>query len=155
MHSAPGELGELLRGEELVKAFVERGGVWTWLPEGASWSDAGARVRGAILDAVEKPGWEVSDGSQELLGLVAHDVIAGELASYIASHGGLISVADVQGDRVLLDLGGACDGCPAAGVTLRTRIHLAVASRYPKLVEIVPTSEEFSELARNAQKTGG
>lgn len=133
--AAPGTLGPLLEYGVLTRVALERGGVWTWLAPGLSWAEHGPRVRDAVAAALALPGWKVEDDS-ELLGLVARDVLDGELAGYVASHGGSITVAGASGDELTLDLGGACEDCPAAGSTLHDRIETAVKARYPGLTAV-------------------
>lgn len=137
---APGTLGPLLEFGAIPQMFLEKGSVWTWLMPGKTWAEHGPRIRDAISAALELPGWQVEEGSAELLGLIARDVIDGELADYIASHGGIISVVDTTADTLRLDFGGACEGCPAAGTTMHDRIESAVAARYPMLRSITRTT---------------
>ena len=131
--SAPGTLGPLLEYGVLTRVFVERGGVWTWLAPDHTWTEHGPRIRDAVSSAVDLPGWEVEEGSDELLGLIAREILDGELAGYVESHGGVITVAAAEGGRLTLDFGGACEDCPAASSTLHERIEAAVRERYPLL----------------------
>lgn len=129
---APGTIGPLLEYGVLTKVLVERGGVWTWLAPDHTWTDHGPRIRDAVAAAVDLDGWEVEE-SAELLGLIAEEVLDGELASYVSSHGGHITVESSTATTLLLDFGGACEDCPAAGVTLHERIEKTVRERYPAL----------------------
>lgn len=133
---APGTLGPLLEYGVLTKIMVERGGVWTWLAEGQQWTEHGSRIRDAVAAAVDLDGWEISEGSEELLGLLAREVLEGELASYVSSHGGHITVAGATPTTLTLDFAGACEDCPAAGSTLHDRIETSVRERYPLLAKV-------------------
>ncbi|HMS36407.1 MAG TPA: NifU family protein [Arachnia sp.] len=139
---APGALGLLLEHRVLARAFVEPGGVWTWLAPGLSWADHGPRIRDAVSAAVDLDGWRIDEGADDLLALIAHDVVDSELAGYISSHGGVITVASAADGVLTLDFGGACTDCPAAGSTLHDRIETAVRGRYPGLASVVRTREE-------------
>lgn len=132
---APGTLGPLLEYGVLTQIMVERGGVWTWLGEGHTWTDHGPRIRDAVATAVGLDGWEI-EGSEKLLGLVAREVLEGELASYVASHGGHITVDSATPTTLTLDFGGACEDCPAAGATLHDRIEKRIRERYPLLDKV-------------------
>lgn len=134
--AAPGTLGPLLEHGVLTKVLVEKGGVWTWLAEAHSWTDHGPRIRDAVAAAVELPGWEITEGSTELLELLGREVLEGELASYISSHGGHITVAGATPTTLTLDFGGACEDCPAAGTTLHGRIEKVMRERYPLLAKV-------------------
>lgn len=140
--AAPGTLGPMLEYGVIPKAFVERGGVWTWLAPEHSWTDHGPRIRDAVAAAIGLDGWRVEEGSGELLGLITREILEGELKSYIASHGGQITVDSVEEGVVRLDFGGACEGCPAAGATLHDRIEQAIRRRYPALSRVERTGGE-------------
>ncbi|MBK7822074.1 MAG: NifU family protein [Tessaracoccus sp.] len=133
--AAPGTLGPLLDYDVLTRVFVEPGGVWTWLAPGLSWTDHGPRIRDAVSAAVDLDGWRI-DEDDDLLALIARDVVDGELAGYISSHGGVITVESAADGVLTLDFGGACTDCPAAGSTLHDRIESAVRERYPALVAV-------------------
>ena len=133
---APGTLGPLMEYGVLTKVYVERGGVWTWLAPGMSWTEHGPRIRDAVASALDLDGWEIEERSPDVLETVARDVLEGELGEYIASHGGAIRVISATGDTLTLDFGGACEDCPAAGSTMHDRIESAVRERYPELKSV-------------------
>lgn len=133
---AVGTLGPLMDYGVITRMFVERGSVWTWLAPEHSWIEHGPRIRDAVVAAVDADGWDITEGSAELLRLIAEDVVHGQLFSYISSHGGQISVVDATFDAVVLDFGGACADCPAAGRTLHDRVEVALSARYPQLREV-------------------
>lgn len=145
---APGTLGPLLDYGVLTRVLVERGGVWTWLADGKDWTEHGPRIRDAIIAALnprtsparlpnnpDTDTWEVVD-SPDLLQWVARDVVEVELATYIRSHGGAVTVDDVTDGVVTVGFSGACEDCPAQGSTLHDRIEKAIQARYPALQEV-------------------
>ncbi|MGO1383586.1 MAG: NifU family protein [Arachnia sp.] len=141
LHAA-GTLGPMMEYGVITRMFVERGSVWTWLAPEHSWTDHGPRIRDAVVAAVDADGWDITEGSAHLLGLIADDVVRGQLASYISSHGGQISVVSAGDDAVVLDFGGACTDCPAAGSTLHDRLEVAIRERYPALREVSRAASE-------------
>ncbi len=156
---AAGTLGPMMEYGVIIRMFVERGSVWTWLASERSWVDHGPRIRDAVVAAIDADGWDISDGSAELLRLIADDVVRGQLSSYISSHGGAISVVSATTDSVVLDFGGACTDCPAAGSTLHDRLEVTIKSRYPGLRVVsrsappnFPTSRPQSALLRLIQR---
>lgn len=134
--AAPGTLGPLMEYGVLTRVMVERGGVWTWLSEDRTWTEHGPRIRDAVAAAVDLDGWEITAGSEELLGLLAREVLEGELENYVSSHGGHITVSSATATSLTLDFGGACEDCPAAGATLHERIEKVVRGRYPLLEKV-------------------
>lgn len=128
--AAPGPLGRMLSpGGLIVRALAERGALWTWLAD-ADWPEHGPAVRDAIILAALQPdAWQIEAADDEVLRLVARDVIDRGLAAYIASHGGRITLVDVADGEVEVALNGACEHCPAAGFTLHGRIEKAIRER--------------------------
>lgn len=133
---AAGTLGPMMQYGVITRMFVERGSVWTWLSPDHTWTDHGPRIRDAVVAAIDADGWDITDGSAELLRFIADDIVRGQLFSYITSHGGQISVVEATIDTVVLDFGGACADCPAAGRTLHDRVETTIKDRYPQLRQI-------------------
>lgn len=133
---APGALGEMLRAGTFSDALIEHGAVWLWLREGQSWSSLGAKVRTALVSALEDPaGWRSDPAPGEVLERVTTDLLDGSVGDFVRSHGGSVT-ARRDGDSVAVRLGGACEHCPAAGLTLRDRLIGELRRRCPDLVEV-------------------
>ncbi|MFM8600404.1 MAG: NifU family protein [Mycobacterium sp.] len=137
LRRAPGRLGEMLADGTLTGGLVEHTAVWLWAGADRSWSTLGAPVRSALLDALGAPGpgWDVEPAAGEVLQRVIADVLDGSVGDFVRSHGGSVS-ARRSGDTVALELGGACEHCPAATHTLRLRLQTALRLRCPDLVEV-------------------
>lgn len=132
---APGRLGEMLCDGTLSDALAEHGAVWLWLREDLSWATTGAVVQAALRDALADPcGWIVQPAPGEVLAHVIADLLAGSLGDFVRSHGGSVT-AQRCGEDVTVQLGGACEHCPAAGYTLRQRLIGGLRQRCPELVE--------------------
>lgn len=109
-----------------------------------SWRTEGARVRTALQAALAQPdAWRppADASSDDVLRSAAQEVLAGDLADYVASHGGRIDILDVTDGRITISLGGACAGCPASGLTVQRRFEAAVRRRCPGLREVVAQEE--------------
>ncbi len=133
--AAPGRLGALFADGTLSTGLVENSAVWLWLRDGESWSALGAKVRGALQDALADPsGWTVAAAPGEVLEWVTADLLVGVVGDFVRSHGGTV-IAQRDGDTVTVRLGGACEHCPAAGLTLRQRLLGALRDRCPDLVD--------------------
>lgn len=135
--SAPEPLGGLLADGTLPKALCARGLVWLWLDPALTWRGAGPKVRDALSTALQHlEQWRVDPAGDEVLRRVSDYVLEGSLSAYIASHGGRISVVDVKDDAVEFDFDGACADCPAADVTLHSRVEEAIRDHYPTLARV-------------------
>ena len=58
-------------------------------------------------------------------------VIDGEVNPGVAAHGGLIVLKKVEGNTVHIVMGGGCQGCSAADLTLKQGIHNAFRNAVP------------------------
>ncbi len=54
----------------------------------------------------------------------------------VASHGGSIELAEVRGRDIVLVMRGGCQGCSAAGLTLRGGVEQALRASVPQVGEI-------------------
>ncbi len=59
----------------------------------------------------------------------------------IASHGGIANLVAVDGSRAMLELGGGCQGCGLAAVTLQQGIEKAILSAVPEITEVVDVTD--------------
>lgn len=134
---APGRFGEMLGEGTLSDALSEHTAVWLWLREGLSWAQSGSEVQSALRDALADPdGWLVEPAPGEVLERVTADLLAGPVGDFVRSHGGSVTTQPAGGDAVAVQLGGACEHCPAAEFTLRERLLGELRRRCPDLVEV-------------------
>ncbi|OGK90612.1 MAG: hypothetical protein A2W08_08055 [Candidatus Rokubacteria bacterium RBG_16_73_20] len=59
----------------------------------------------------------------------------------IANHGGFVELIDVQDNRVYLQMGGGCQGCGAADVTLKAGIERLIRDEIPEVEEVLDTTD--------------
>lgn len=62
----------------------------------------------------------------------------------IAAHGGYVSLLDVRDNIAYVQLGGGCQGCGMADVTLKQGIAVAVKEAVPEIVEVVDSTDHAS-----------
>jgi Fe-S cluster biogenesis protein NfuA len=55
---------------------------------------------------------------------------------YIASHGGNVELAAIDGDVVRVRMSGTCNGCAASSVTLKTAIEEAICRAAPEIARV-------------------
>ena len=134
---APGRFGEMLDEGMFSDALVEHTAVWLWLRDGLSWAQQGPAVQSALREALADPdGWGLEPAAGRVLEHVTADLLAGPVGDFVRSHGGTVTARPVGGDAVAVQLGGACEHCPAAGHTLRLRLVDELRRRCPDLVEM-------------------
>ncbi|HYS17353.1 MAG TPA: NifU family protein [Candidatus Binatia bacterium] len=59
----------------------------------------------------------------------------------VAGHGGYVELIDVQDNRVYLQMGGGCQGCGAADVTLKSGIERLIKEEIPEVAEVLDTTD--------------
>ena len=59
----------------------------------------------------------------------------------VASHGGHVSLIDVRDNKAYIQLGGGCQGCGMADVTLKQGIEVAIKEAVPSIEEVVDVTD--------------
>lgn len=111
------------------------------------------KMSGATVDWVESDrgtGFEVRNpnarqlGETEPKGELAErvkQVLDTQINPAVASHGGVITLVDVDGDDVYIELGGGCQGCGMARVTLRQGVERMLREAVPDVGQIVDVTD--------------
>lgn len=71
-------------------------------------------------------------------------VLADQINPAIAGHGGFAELVAVEDDTAYLRLGGGCQGCGLAQVTLGQGIEVAIKNAVPEIVNIVDVTDHAS-----------
>jgi Fe/S biogenesis protein NfuA len=106
---------DLLRGSIIDVDATVFGGAITIVNPNEGWSDPLARRVQAVLDQQVNPG--------------------------VASHGGFVELLEVREGTAYIALGGGCQGCGMADVTLRQGIDVAIRHAVPEIVAVVDTTD--------------
>jgi Fe/S biogenesis protein NfuA len=83
----------------------------------------------------------------DLSGPVAEQVeqvIATQINPAIASHGGVIELVAVEDSTAYVRLGGACQGCGMANVTLSQGIEASIVSMVPEVLQVIDVTDHNS-----------
>ncbi|PYN87480.1 MAG: hypothetical protein DMD87_13820 [Candidatus Rokuibacteriota bacterium] len=59
----------------------------------------------------------------------------------VAGHGGFVELVDVQDNRVYLQMGGGCQGCGAADITLKQGIERLIKEEIPEIAEVLDATD--------------
>ena len=68
-------------------------------------------------------------------------VIDTQINPAVASHGGYISLIDVKDNVVYVQLGGGCQGCGMADVTLKQGIETSIKAAVPEITAIYDVTD--------------
>jgi Fe/S biogenesis protein NfuA len=59
----------------------------------------------------------------------------------VAGHGGFVQLVDVKDNKVYLQMGGGCQGCGAADVTLKAGIERLIKEELPEIEEVLDSTD--------------
>jgi len=92
------------------------------------------------------PGVEAHRDWEDPLAQKVQQVIDEYINPGVAGHGGWVLLKDVKEERAFVEMGGGCQGCGLAAVTLRQGIERAIMQAVPEVKEIVDiTAHEAGE----------
>ena len=119
---------------------VTRSGFGEW-PEAAR--QVGAAIR-AQLQSGAPPVVEAAlasmPGEDEIRARVEH-LLETQINPAVGSHGGWVELLGVQANNVFLQLGGGCQGCGMADVTLKQGIETLLREEIPELGEVLDQTD--------------
>ena len=99
---------------------------------------------GLVLRNPNVPSPTIQGGDIELTGSVEERVaqlLDEHVNPSIAAHGGVASLEYVRDDSAFLRLGGGCQGCGLAAMTLRQGIETAILENIPEITEVVDVTD--------------
>jgi Fe/S biogenesis protein NfuA len=90
---------------------------------------------GALMVDNPNPLWldELASNVQQLLD--------DEINPSVATHGGHIDLLDVSDGVAFIHMGGGCQGCGMAEVTLGQGVRVAIMDRFPQITEVRDTTD--------------
>jgi Fe/S biogenesis protein NfuA len=116
-------------------------------------------LQGASLDFVEAPGGggfkfenpndapqrpaakQAPEGPEGDFWRQVQEVLDEEVNPAVASHGGFINLMDIQGNTLYIQMGGGCQGCGMAAMTLKQGVERILKDRFPQIEEILDTTD--------------
>jgi Fe/S biogenesis protein NfuA len=109
------------------------------------------KLRGASLDHTDAVGLMIRNPNRPqpprvevLEGSVEEKVIAlidGEINPALAAHGGFARLERVEGSTAYVTMGGGCQGCGLASMTLREGITAQILERIPEITEVLDDTD--------------
>jgi len=73
------------------------------------------------------------------------EIIDSMINPAVAGHGGFVELIDVQDNRVYLAMGGGCQGCGAADITLKAGIERLIKEEVPEVAEVLDTTDHAAD----------
>ena len=111
------------------------------------WQDVGKQVGAAIREHMRSGEPAVGEDlvssippAEELRGKI-EEVLENEVNPAVAGHGGVVTLIDVQDNNVFIKMGGGCQGCGMAAVTLKHGVETAIRQAVPEVGAIYDTTD--------------
>ena len=111
------------------------------------WPVVGKQIGAAIRASIASGQPAVSDDAfrglppaEELRNRV-QEILDSQINPYVASHGGVVRLIDVRDNNVFVQMGGGCQGCGMANVTLRQGVEVAIRASIPEVGDILDTTD--------------
>jgi Fe-S cluster biogenesis protein NfuA len=122
------------------RVTVTKAGMDEWLPVARQVGQAIRQHIGSGQPAVSEEMRNKIPPADEIRNRV-QQVLDTRINPAVASHGGVVGLIDVQGNTVYIQLGGGCQGCGMADVTLKQGIEVEIRAAVPEVGEILDTTD--------------
>jgi Fe/S biogenesis protein NfuA len=106
-------------------------------------ADTLPNFEGSTLDYVEdgfQSGFSIENPNplwHDPLSMRVQTVLDEHVNPALASHGGFVSLVEVKDDKAYVAMGGGCQGCGMASVTLNDGIIVMIKDAVPEIAEVV------------------
>ena len=119
---------------------VTKSGFDPWPPVG---KQIGTRIREHIRsgDPAVQEEYTRSIPAESEIRKRVQDLLDREVNPALGMHGGWVELIDVRKNSIYLRLGGGCQGCGAADVTLKQGIERSIRQMIPEVGEILDTTD--------------
>ncbi len=118
----------------------------------APWPELGKQIGIAIRDTINSGVTLISDRAETMkpsekdIRVKIEKLFKDEINPQIASHGGFVELAYVEDTKVFVRLGGGCQGCSSANVTLKQGIAKSIQQLIPEITEVLDATDHASGL---------
>ncbi len=111
------------------------------------WPDIGKRIGAKIREHIRSGAPAVTEEFLQSLPSEAEirrrvqELLEREINPALGMHGGWVELIDVKQNSVFLRLGGGCQGCGAANITLKQGIERSIREKIPEVGEVLDTTD--------------
>jgi Fe/S biogenesis protein NfuA len=113
-------------------------------------AESAPNLQGATLDFQEDPlqsGFKIENpnsGWTDPKAIAIQKLLDEHINPAVAEHGGYVVLLDVKDDIAYVALGGGCQGCGMADVTLKQGIEALITEEVPGIREVIDTTDHAS-----------
>jgi len=106
----------------------------------------GAKIREHIRsqEPAVDPRYAAALPSEDEIRARVQDLLDKEVNPALGGHGGFAELINVRGNSVFLRLGGGCQGCSSAKMTLKLGIEKVIRERIPEVGEVLDITDHAS-----------
>ena len=119
-------------------------------PTGGDWMPIAKSVGSALREVLGSGKSPVAESVLSLLPDAAElktqvqEILNKEINPAVAAHGGWVELIDVSKNEVFIRMGGGCQGCGMADVTLKQGVEKAIRQQIPEIGAIMDTTDHAS-----------
>jgi Fe/S biogenesis protein NfuA len=112
--------------------------------------DSLENLRGATIDFVDSAqgsGFQIDNPNpvwRDEIALLVQNVIDTQINPGVASHGGFVELLDVKDNVAYILMGGGCQGCGLADVTLKQGIEALIREAVPQITAVMDSTDHAS-----------
>ena len=112
-----------------------------------SWPEIGKGIGTKIREHIRSgepavsPDYSGCPAMEEGIREKVKDLFEKEINPALGSHGGWVELVDVKGSSVYVKLGGGCQGCAGAKMTLKMGIERIVREKVPEVSELLDATD--------------
>ena len=144
-------LAEKIFEIEGIKAVLVAHNQVTVTTEGATdWYQVAMQIGGKIRDVLQSDDVPISPKvldklpSEDEIRTKVEELFDNEISPTLAAHGGSVELVDVKENEVYIKLGGGCQGCAMARLTLKNGIEKGIRKAVPAVGAIHDTTDHKS-----------
>jgi Fe-S cluster biogenesis protein NfuA len=136
--------------EEVTSVLLSHDQVTVGQSGFSDWRTIGPRIGAAIREHLASGEPAVSEQLRESLPPAevirqrVQDVLDAEVNPAVGQHGGFVRLVDVRENAIFLQLGGGCQGCGMAKMTLRNGVETAIRRGVPEVGAIFDATDHAS-----------
>ncbi len=136
--------------EGVIGVMIQHNEITVTSQEPVDWRKTGPLIGAAIRAFVQSGKPAISEDA--LKSAPPEDVLRQKVQTFldvnvnpaVASHGGFITLLDVKGSDLYIQMGGGCQGCGMANVTLREGVESSLRQSFPEIGQIFDITDHSS-----------
>lgn len=125
---------------EIKKLQIDNNIVTISKSGGDDWSLLGRRI-GGFIRAFLQPEVHAQQMPTEELRKKVQEVLDIQINPSVAAHGGFVDLISVENNNVYIRMGGGCQGCGSANVTLKMGIERMIRDSIPSIGQILDATD--------------